>query len=176
MEAFLKKWTDTIYAPTRSKARWISIGELSEPQPKAAHAYWLAKRGDRLMPQPKDVDPTEIPKLLPYISLIDVVPGEPVEYFYRLEGEAVKAAIGFTRMGRKFSDLKDYLGAVYPRAVARLDAAVEAKAPLAQTSMLGGIGRAFYTIEVVFLPLSRDDEKVDRLMLCMGLLKQPGDH
>ena len=170
-----QRWTESVNAPPRGKAKWIALEDLREPQPRAALAYWLAKRGERLMPHPKDISPAEIPKLLPYISLVDFVAGSPPDYFYRIEGDAVRTAIGFNRMGHHFSDFRDYLGPVYPRAVDRLQCAFASSIPLAQTSMLSGLGRSFYTIEIVFLPFSLEGNKVDRIMMCMGILQRP-DH
>ena len=165
--------TDTGAAAEPREARWIALEELREPQPKAALAYWQAKRGDRLMPHPRDVDPIEIPKLLAHLSIVDVLDGDPPDFFYRLEGDVIASVIGYRRMGRRLSELRDYLGPVYPRASARLTAGVTAKAPLALTSKLQGLNRPFYTIELVLLPFSRDGEKVDRLVLCTGILARP---
>jgi hypothetical protein len=76
-------------------------------------------------------------------------------------------------MTTRDNHFKDYLGPVYPRAVERLQAAFDSVTPLAQTSMLSGIRRGLYTIEIVFLPLSFEGVLVDRIMMCIGLLSRP---
>lgn len=50
------------------------------------YRYWLAKRGQRRMPARADIDPTEIPQLLAYISIVHKVEDE---YRYRLVGTMV---------------------------------------------------------------------------------------
>jgi hypothetical protein len=47
--------------------------------------YWNAKRGARPMPLRADIDPAEIPALLPYLMLLDVEPA-PLRFRYRLAG------------------------------------------------------------------------------------------
>jgi hypothetical protein len=62
-------------------------------------AYWVRKRGARSMPRRRDIDPAEIPRLLPNLQLIDVL-GD--RFRYRLIGTALVEAFG-----------RDYTGA-YP--------------------------------------------------------------
>lgn len=40
---------------------------------KQGYDYWTAKRGQRLMPSRADIDPIEIPQLLPWLYLVDVL-------------------------------------------------------------------------------------------------------
>lgn len=155
--------------------KWIALEALTQPQPKAAYSYWLKKRKDRLMPHPKDIDPIEIPQLLPYLAIVEVLHESPPDYFFRIEGEFVQKAIGFRRMGRRFSEFKDKYGDVYHRATTRFEAVCNAKAPHAQTSILTGLGQDFYTIEVASLPLSCDGDRVDRIFHCIGFLKRPAE-
>lgn len=56
--------------------------------------YWDARRGDREMPSRQDIDPADIPQLLPHLSLIDVVDAG-ARFRYRLVGTAV--VDGFNR-------------------------------------------------------------------------------
>jgi hypothetical protein len=126
------------------------------------------------MPHPKDIDPVEIPALLPYLAVVEVLNETPPDYVYRIEGELVQKAIGFRRMGRRFSEFKAAYGDVYERATTRFEVVCKAKAPHAQTSILTGLGQEFYTIEVASLPLSRDGDRVDRIFHCIGFLKRPG--
>jgi len=79
-----------------------------------ALAYWMQKRGDRLMPSRRDIDPTEIPrKILPNLQLIDVVDGG-ARFRYRLVGTATVEAYGKDFTGQHpdeiFSpDLRNFL-------------------------------------------------------------------
>ena len=67
--------------------------------------YWQRKRQGRTMPSRGDIDPIEIPKLLPHVQLIEAV-GE--RFRYRLIGTALAQAFG-----------RDYTGA-YPEDVSKI--------------------------------------------------------
>jgi hypothetical protein len=163
-----------VVSPTPDRGvSWISLEALSQKEPRAAYDYWLRKRGDRAMPHPKDINPAEIGRLLPYVALVDVLEESPPDYFFRIEGELVQRAIGFRRMGQRLSKFKKEYGPVYERAMRRFEAVCAEKVPMAQTSTLTRLGRGFYTIEVVVLPFSQDDLRVDRILHCIGFLKRP---
>ncbi len=78
--------------------------ESWEARFRALKHYWDSKRGDRAMPSRADLDPVEIPELLPYVLLVDTA--ETLEDFrYRLVGTEV--CTGFERdpTGARFADL-----------------------------------------------------------------------
>ena len=52
---------------------------------KRSYAYWDALRGTRVMPARSDIDPLQIPDLLPYVVLTEVLK-EPPWLRYRLVG------------------------------------------------------------------------------------------
>ncbi len=60
------------------------------------YRYWLGKRGDRAMPARKDIDPAEIPALIPYLTIVDKV-GDKCRY--RLVGTAVVREVGIDPTG-----------------------------------------------------------------------------
>jgi hypothetical protein len=60
--------------------------------------YWDSKRAGRRMPSRRDIEPTEILDLLPYVVLVDVE-REPLDFRYRLVGTAVAARFGHDRTG-----------------------------------------------------------------------------
>lgn len=74
------------------------------PRLKEALAYWESKRAGRAMPARRDLDPTEVPSLLPYIMLIDVIPA-PLDFRYRLIGTEVRAISRDNYRGRRFSEV-----------------------------------------------------------------------
>jgi hypothetical protein len=47
--------------------------------------YWSGKRGERAVPLRADIDPADIPSLLPYVMLLDVERA-PMRFRYRLAG------------------------------------------------------------------------------------------
>ena len=58
------------------------------------HEYWVGKASGRPLPDRKDLDPSEITDILPYLSIVEVV-GDAPRYRYRLLGTQVIEAIGF---------------------------------------------------------------------------------
>ena len=67
---------------------------------RAIYHYWDDKRNGRLMPRRADLDPVDIPKLLPDIGLVDVVPDER-QYVYRLIGTNEARCAAATRPARR---------------------------------------------------------------------------
>jgi hypothetical protein len=77
---------------------------LDDPLQRQMYAYWQQKRGVRRMPARADIDPTEIPRLLPNILISEYVAEAGLERWrYRLAGTAVAAAFGRDPTGR-FAD------------------------------------------------------------------------
>ena len=71
---------------------------------KEAYAYWASKRGLRPMPRRCDIDAVEIPALLPYLTLIDVL-SDPFDFRYRLIGGEVRRISHGNYTGKRFSEL-----------------------------------------------------------------------
>jgi hypothetical protein len=73
---------------------------MLEPAPISFHLdlyrYWVSKRDNRVMPARGDIDPAEIPLLLPYIAIIHKVEGE---FRYRLAGSAIARQFGHELTG-----------------------------------------------------------------------------
>jgi hypothetical protein len=63
--------------------------------------YWLAKHHEQKLPARKDIDPLDIPALLPFLALIDVIPRQtaPPRLRYRLIGTQVAWHSGGDRTG-----------------------------------------------------------------------------
>ena len=64
----------------------------ADPMLGKALAYWQSKRRGRSVPARSDIDPVEIPALLPNIQLIEVV--SDGSFRYRLVGTALVDAFG----------------------------------------------------------------------------------
>ena len=60
------------------------------------YRYWLAKRASRTMPARRDLDPGDIPALLPYLMIVDKVDDQ---FRYRLVGTATAREIGHDPTG-----------------------------------------------------------------------------
>ena len=61
------------------------------------HSYWCAKKGSRRMPSRKDIDPIEIPTLLPHLLLFELHEGR---LRYRLTGSVTVDLFGRDPTGK----------------------------------------------------------------------------
>lgn len=72
--------------------------------------YWDRIRGDRLIPSRKDFDPVDIPRLLPYVILVEVVRNELDRTFqdfkFRLIGTHVEERMRDRYTGRRLSEIE----------------------------------------------------------------------
>ena len=59
--------------------------QLVIPEQRQIYDYWCKCAGDRDMPMRSDINPGDIPALLPYVSLIDIE-RQPLRYRIRLAG------------------------------------------------------------------------------------------
>jgi hypothetical protein len=79
---------------------------LDDPLHRQMYAYWQRKRGARPMPARAEIDPTEIPRLLPNLLISEYVPeGSAGRWRYRLAGTAVATAFGRNPTGRYIEEL-----------------------------------------------------------------------
>jgi hypothetical protein len=73
------------------------------PSVRAVYDYWRTKRGNRLMPSRKEIDPADLKPCLPSIILLDVVP-DARRFVYRLVGTKEVAERGYDPTGRPVSE------------------------------------------------------------------------
>ena len=66
----------------------FDIASVASAKVRQLHAHWEQVRGDRLMPQRGDIDPSAIKPLLPYIVIAEVF-HDPLRVRYRLVGTSV---------------------------------------------------------------------------------------
>ena len=149
--------------------------DLTQPHTQAAYRYWAEKRGARRMPTPGDINPAEIRALLPHITVVEILEGSPVDYLYKIDGEAVRDAIGFTRTGHRLSEYRDRLGAAHIWLHDCYDKLRADRTPRSVRHALDYLSRSFHILEIVFLPLSRDGETVHRVLQCIDFVHRPED-
>ncbi len=68
--------------------------------------YWEERRRDRCLPSRADIDPLDIPALLPQVFLVDVSQ-EPLEFRYRLVGTQIVRHSAADYTGRSLQDLPE---------------------------------------------------------------------
>jgi hypothetical protein len=124
--------------------------------------YWNLKRGGREMPGRQDIDPAEIPQLLPHVTLIDVIDGG-ARFRYRLVGTAVVDGFNRNHTGRYVDELeipqfgRDAFLLQY-RSVLRK------RRPIYLRNIYVMAGGSQAVTPRVLAPLSRDGKEIDMIM------------
>ncbi len=141
---------------------------FTDPRLEQAYHYWCGKAAGRLMPGRADIDPTEIPKLLPDVMLV-----EPVEdrYRYRLIGTENARAHGINATGRFLDEVLP--GPDYRAHVLGLYAeCVAARRALYSECLFFPPGRQEPErhTKVLFMPLSADGEAVNMIFVVQVFL------
>lgn len=141
---------------------------LRSPRVREGLAHWRRLAGDRTMPCRKDLDPLDIPALLPHIMLKDVQHA-PLDFRYRLVGTTVR-----------YHSTADYTGLWMSQiphqgpdsVVWRVCASVATKAvPILLRPPYAGPQRDFLWLEAAVLPLaSGDGEPPGTLLLFIDFL------
>ncbi len=121
--------------------------------------YWAGKRGARSMPQRRDIEPGEIPRLLPNLQLIDV---QGDQFRYRLIGTALVEAFGRDYTGTYAHELfpgprGDFVRALY-RSVRDSGRPLFSRNRYLTTRDVDLIANRLY------MPLSEDDHSVGMLL------------
>ncbi len=137
---------------------------FTDPRLEQAYEYWRRKAAGRKLPRRRDIDPIEIPKLLPDVMLVDVEPDG--RYRYRLIGTENTQAHGITATGR-------YLDEVLPgpeyrnHVLALYDESVQKKQALYSECLFLSPERLAPErhTKVLFMPLSEDGETVNMVFV-----------
>jgi len=142
---------------------------ISDARLQQAYDYWRRKSADQAMPRRADIDPTEIPRLLPYVLLVDVL--ESGRYRYRLIGTENANAHGFDATGRYLDEVLP--GPEYKAHVLGLyDTCVRERRPVYSESLFFPPG---YTVaerhtKVLFMPLTREGMTVSDVFVLQVFL------
>lgn len=124
---------------------------------------WDTARAGRPMPRRTDINPVRLGPALAYVSLIDVVQGEPLDFQYRLVGQHIITHSGQNIKGKRNSELPpaspsgrpinaSYLTCVESRSIVQRDETI--------TNMNGTRRRMQWQL----LPLSEDGETVNAIL------------
>lgn len=75
---------------------------------------WIETCSGRAMPARADVSPAKLKDCLPYVSLIDVVPGDPIDFRYRLLGQKIIDGFGSNITGGLHTKHADRTSPTWP--------------------------------------------------------------
>ena len=144
---------------------FIRLRELREPVCLEMLAYWKTKRGDRLMPSYDDLRPSEFARLMPYLILLHV-DHDPFDLTYRLFGEDVASGFGVNSCGMRVLDAypeRPKLSREFFRFYSYI---ATQRRPYAAAGTVVGAGGKVVRTEGVYMPLSSDGERTDRILGC----------
>ena len=111
--------------------------------------YWRDRRGDRLLPNRAEIDPVDIPTILPYLQLIEYVSGR---FRFRLTGTAVVESYGAELTGKFVDDCMR--GNRSEIAIRHFAMVIDTRKPLFVRNRYERTGGALFIATRIMLPLS----------------------
>jgi hypothetical protein len=123
--------------------------------------YWDSRRQGRAFPARHDLDPLDFRFALGHVSLIDVN-YEPLRFRFRLHGSELTARAGYDMTGKPVEALPNAENRA--TLVRRCHAMIETRQPMRVLNRRP-LGNRRFDYEAVWLPLARDGETIDMLML-----------
>ncbi len=131
-----------------------------------ALAYWQRIRAGREMPARPDLNPGDIPKLLPYMILMDVL-YDPLDFRYRLVGTEIDRICSRNYKGMRFSELPDKKA---PNTIWQHHReAVETRAPVRKELSYTGPDGDVRRTEHCLMPFSSDGKTVDQVLVAVDI-------
>lgn len=124
-------------------------------------AYWAGLRQRGALPARDDLDPGRIKRLLPTVSLTQVL-SEPLDYRLRLAGTGLWGVYGGEITGKRLTDVYNTAAADYWRR--ELDQVVEERRPRAGHHSMAWRGAAHMTLLWLRLPLASNGRDVDVIL------------
>lgn len=169
---------DAIAASTHPRLLTLDFLNICSPRIRRFWDYWNAKRGARPMPSRRDIEPTEIPDLLPYIVLTEVLQEAPF-LRYRLVGTKQVAVRGHDPTGEPVrghyighheGDYEDEVLLNYRIVIEGKRFVYDYRSTLGPPRDDGSFGRQpVREIGTLLLPLSSDGSSVDMVFCCADI-------
>jgi hypothetical protein len=139
----------------------VDGSEITSPKLARLFEYWNGKARGRWAPTRADINPAEIPRLLPWVWLVDVIAGG-TDFRFRIGGEKLIDFIGHRMAGETMAPHRDepFLGHV----AQAFDVCVSTKKPLLRPCAPTRYERrANFMTEGVLLPLSDNGTDVSQI-------------
>ena len=135
--------------------------QIESPLIRQLFTYWQSKCRGGTVPRRADIDPSEIPKLMPSLLIVDIE-HEPFRVRYRLVGTRIVQATGFEFTGKYLDEiiLADDEGPF----LESYRAACESKTPILSRIKWHLDNETTGEYDACFLPLSDDGEIVNKVI------------
>jgi len=150
---------------------------IGDDRLRALYDYWRSRRRGRRCPSRSDIEPTDIPGLLPYVMLTEVIDGG-ARYRWRLVGTEVERHFGCQMTGRYIDEqlrgeYLAYVEKLYRSAVAGCTPVYSENAYNTRTSGWDAYPEVFRTARVM-LPLAPEGEAVNMILICQVFFTNSG--
>lgn len=153
---------DTLAVPARSSLRAQVSDEVRGHVLELGQVYWASKLHDGRLPGRRDIDPLDIPSLLPHVILLDVE-RDPWNFRFRLIGTNVVYHLSEDWTGHRFSEIGHMAS---PSRIFNNCVEVASKGtPFRSQTPYVGPHANFISAEDVILPLAADGVNVDKLLV-----------
>ena len=136
------------------------FSQITDPILSLLYAYWDGKRGDRRFPGRSDLDPVDIPILLPSVFLV-AVRRDPFDLVFRLAGTVLTGCYGSAMTGERLIDLP---GSATTQLYQQAARAVRSGRPVLLSGPLRTRADAFQRADHLLLPLGESPGRVDMLI------------
>lgn len=125
--------------------------------------YWTSKRGDRLFPSRKEINPMDLKEVLPNIFVFELVmqEGHLVDVKAVLLGTAVVDLYGEST-GDSVNSAQDI--EVGPRVLSMCQKCIEAQGPMANQVNVLTPGRPHISVSSIYCPLSSNGTDIDKII------------
>jgi hypothetical protein len=124
--------------------------------------YWASLRGEAPVPARGRLDPRDMTRLLPTVSLTEVLPGEAIDYRIRLAGTALYSVYGREITGRRIGEVYNSAAADYWRD--ELGRIVRERKPAVGVHNMAWRGASHLSLVWIRLPLSTKGAEVDMIL------------
>lgn len=125
-------------------------------------SYWASLRGEQPAPARRQLDPRDIVRLLPTVSLTEVLPGEAIDFRIRLAGTALYGVYGREITGRRLGEVYNSAAADYWRD--ELGRIVRDRRPGVGVHNMAWRGASHLSMVWIRLPLSTQGAEVDMIL------------
>lgn len=126
-------------------------------------ACWRSAKGQSEMPRRADINPIRLGSALPFVLLIDVIPGDPVDFEYRLVGEHIIQHAGQNFKGKRCSELPRTSPTTRP-IFSSFQTCCETRAAVRDDQRLLNLNGTVRRLQWQVLPLSDDGKAVTGLL------------
>lgn len=136
---------------------------LTREMPIKAYDYWRARRGTRIMPSRKDINPRDMREFVAHAGLIEVRPkAEGTDYVVRLVGTRAEEIFGQIT-GKAFSEfLPPEIEARWRRVC---DEVRKTHGPVSVSGRLAFQGRTWLQTETFVGPLAEEGQEITMFLL-----------